>query len=822
MSVRIFMRGDDAGTARIGAKADALKHLSKHGFKIPPFLVITPEAFCTRGLRKHAEQDLFERLAEIGPGPYAVRSSAQNEDGGEHSHAGQYVSVLNIEAGDLVSACNRVRGSAFAENVSAYRQIRGLDAGGGLAVIVQQMVNARCAGVLFTADPVTASPDRIVMSAVEGLADKLAGGKCDGETYVIDRTGGTLLQGPGDGILTAKDIDLLRKLAIEVEQACASPQDIEWAFDRKELYLLQSRPITAGLTPDLAADAAVTVFDNSNIVESYPGLVSPLTYSFAQYAYARVYANFMRLMGVDEKVIRANAVVFENMLARIDGRIYYNLVNWYRALAMLTGFSINRDHMETMMGVGEPLPEHIAASIGPAPAKGWQLCREWFKLGRVGLRLVYAAFNLERTIGIFNRRLDTALADKSPKPANLSLSDLAAEYRRIEANLLDRWDAPIINDFLCMIAFGGSRKLLEKWVGSRGLEIHNDIMIGQGGIVSAEPARRICKMGKMLSANDGLRNRLAGGDGRCLASHPQLQAAIDSYLDKFADRCVEELKLESVPLNNDPAPLYRAIAAAASTRPIYSGELPKTDPDQALDDVFTGHPVRRFIAGIAVRWAKNRVRDRENLRYQRTRVFGRARAVFKEIGRQFHAAGALNTPNDIFYLTVPEVLGAIEGFEVTSDLRSLADLRKTEMAAARLLPDPPERFLVKGAVLSGANRLSSQAPAISGPAQIRKGVGCSAGRVSAPARTITDPRIQTLRQGEVLVARHTDPGWISAFCNASAIVAERGSLLSHSAIVARELGIPCVVGLKGAMSWIEDGDQVTVDGAAGVVRKSRD
>ena len=138
------------------------------------------------------------------------------------------------------------------------------------------------------------------------------------------------------------------------------------------------------------ADDHLLVFDNSNIVESYPGLVSPLTYSFAQYAYARVYRAFVRIVGVPEATIRENAAVFDNMLARIDGRVYYNLGNWYRALALLPGFSINRAYMETMMGVSQPLPAELGQGIGPAPAHGLALWREWLRVGRVGLRLALA------------------------------------------------------------------------------------------------------------------------------------------------------------------------------------------------------------------------------------------------------------------------------------------------------------------------------------------------------------------------------------------------------------------------------------------------
>ncbi|UXN73243.1 PEP-utilizing enzyme [Devosia sp. A8/3-2] len=185
------------------------------------------------------------------------------------------------------------------------------------------------------------------------------------------------------------------------------------------------------------------------------------------------------------------------------------------------------------------------------------------------------------------------------------------------------------------------------------------------------------------------------------------------------------------------------------------------------------------------------------------------------MGRQFQAQGLLEQNDDVFFLTISEVLGAIEGFAVDQDLMALVRMRKAEMEAAARRADPGERILVRGGSVAG---LQSRLVAEARPVDLaleRKGTGCSAGKITAVARVVRDPRKQGLQRGEILVARHTDPGWIAIFSNAAAIVVERGSLLSHSAIVARELGIPCVVGLKGAMDWIEDGETIEVDGATG-------
>jgi rifampicin phosphotransferase len=802
----------------VGGKAASLARLAMAGFSPPRFFALAPEAFASEGLRSDAEADFRNALERLGPGPFAVRSSGRQEDGAEHSHAGQFLSKLNISAGNVRAAARDVWRSGTSESIAAYRRQRGLENGNAApAVIVQRMIEARAAGVAFSADPVSGRRDRIVISATDGLADRLVSGEVDGTDYVVDRRSMAITgPDPGRGPLSQSDLTTLGDLVCRIEEAFGAPQDIEWAFDREHLHVLQSRPITTKLKPLPNPDATVAIFDNSNIVESYPGLVSPLTYSFAQYAYARVYRAFVALVGVDRARIAANAQVFENMLARIDGRVYYNLVNWYRCLALLPGFSINRAHMETMMGVGEPLPPEITRQLAPPAVGGLAYLREWARIAGMVGRLGFEALRLRRTIDHFYGRLERALSPTALDLDSASLTALAAEYRRIEADLLDRWDAPLINDFLCMMAFGASRKLLERWLGASGLALHNDVMIGQGDIISAQPAQRIGRLASQVREVPGLADRLVAEGRAALSDYPAIDEDVASYIAKFGDRCTEELKLESITLDEDPTQLLLAIAAAAGKGD--RAPVVHANSTDRLNELFTGRPVHRWIARRVLAIAKNRVRDRENLRFERTRIFGRARRVFLAMGRELVAHGLLREPRDVFFLTVQELLGAIEGFAVSSNLEGLVEMRRAEAEAAASHRDPPERMSVTGAVTAAAR--AKDAPTIRADDTTKsKGTGCSAGKVRGVARVIRDPRSQSLAPGEILVAGHTDPGWIAVFSNASAIVVERGSLLSHSAIVARELGIPCVVALKNATSWIASGDVVSVDGGSGEVEK---
>lgn len=793
---------------RAGGKAATLSRLAGQ-FAIPEFFVIPAEAFASGAIKPSARTPITRALAELGTGAFAVRSSAREEDGARHAHAGQYETRLSVAAEDVFDAAECVWRSGFSESLAHYREARGLSPEPyPPAVIVQRMIEPRASGIAFSACPITGDREMVVISAVAGRADRLAAGEVDGDTYRISKAGGVTSDHHAR-VLTDADCRAVADLARACAEHLGAPQDIEWAFDGDTLCLLQARPITT-----LGADenqAPIEIWDNSNIVESYPGIVSPLTFSFACYAYAHVYRAFARLMGVSTVRVEAQGDVFDNLLGRIDGRVYYNLLNWYRALALFPGFKSNRAFMEQMMGVAEALPPDLAASIAPPSNGFWTRLVDQARLVRVAAGLVFHAFVLERTSKRFHARLSEGLATPDAVIDAASAGDLAREYRRLERLLLSRWDAPLVNDFLCMIAFGASRKLLAAWAGPDGLSLHGDVMIGQGDIISAEPAHRIRAMGDMAKDAPALTAALAAGDGSAMSAAPHLAAAFEAYLEKFGDRCVQELKLESISLRDDPTQLLLAIAAAARA-PAPVMHVNSRTPRAELDVLFKGRPLKRAIAGWLMPRAKARVRDRENLRFERTRLFGRVRRIFRALGERLVEDGSLADPRDIFYLTVQEAVAAAEDATGRASLRQNAAKRRTQDAESAGRPDPPER------IESGKGARAAR-PRDEVEDEIRTGLACCAGVATARVRVISDPREEALAPGEIVVARSTDPGWIAVFANASGIIAERGSLLSHSAIVARELGVPCVVGLAGATRWLKTGDLVRLDGGEGVVER---
>ncbi len=813
MSVQILSGAAARDRLRAGAKGAVLAELADT-FPVPPFCVIPADSFGPDGLKPEFAAALEAAIANLGPGPFAVRSSGVEEDGAGSAHAGQFETRLDVAALDVSAAAVAVWRSEFTDSLAAYRRARGLSgAPQPPAVVIQRMVTARAAGVAFSADPISGEPTTVI-GAVRGLGDKLVAGEVDGDTYRVS-AGGEWLDGPEHGALSEDEVTAVAALARRAERWFGAPQDIEWAIEDGRLYLLQSRPITALPVQDWCE---VGVWDNSNIVESYPGVVSPFTFSFARRIYGHVYRAFVGLLGVSEATIAEHHATFDVLLGRVEGRVYYNLVAWHRALALLPGFQSNRAWMEQMMGVAEPLPAGLVEHIAPSASTAWTRALSRARLALAIVRL--AAFNvaLPAMRRRFQARLDAALAEPDHAIATLSAPQLAARFRRLESQLLERWDAPMVNDFMCMVAFGLSRKVLERWAGPAGLDAHAELMIGQGDIVSAEPARRIRTMGATARRNDALIARLEAADIDAALADPFLRADLSAYLARFGDRCTEELKLESLTLHEDARPLLAAIAAAARAAPQTVAPRETTDP---LRPLFAGRPVKGFVARQLTRWAKARVRDRENLRFERTRLFGRVRRLVCASGQRLAEAGLIDQAEDVFLLTVEEWLGAVEGGAPDRDLRGLAALRQAEHVRDLARPEPPERIVVRGGFLAGLPMaLAARSRQDSADTDItRTGQPCCAGVIEGLVRVIADPRLETLQPGEILVARSTDPGWIAIFANAAGVIAERGSLLSHSAIVAREMGVPCVVALKDATRWLKTGDRIRLDGASGRVER---
>jgi pyruvate,water dikinase len=879
----------DAGSdpPELGGKAASLRALTDAGFPVPACFAVAPSA-CRDSLSASQREALkagrltAADLDDLAPASavreaitdqmrqtfgdesdllVAVRSSAPEEDAAEHSFAGQLESYLFVPPEEVPGRVAEVWRSAFQESVLEYRRAQGLD---GLpsppAVVVQRMVPPDRAGVAFSAEPSTGRRGRCVVAAVQGAGTALVDGTEDGDTFHVDREGQvvdqtirrqhtahrldrdaasglretTLIEENGTPpALSDEEAAEVASLARRAECHFGRPQDIEWARADGTLYLLQARPITK-LAGEPDPDAPLRVWDNSNIAESYSGVTTPLTFTFARKAYEAVYQSFLRVMRVPEATIEAHADTFRTMIGLIRGRIYYNLLSWYQTLALLPGFRFNRAFMEDMMGVSERLPEELlpereAASLGEKIGDALRLV--WS-----ALHLILYHFRIDDRIEDFYDLLDRTLDPPAPGLEQMRLDELADYYRTLEEELLARWDVPIANDFFAMIFFGLSKRAVERW-GGPAADRHNHLLSGHGAVVSTEPARRMREMAKEATGDRGLTDTLLEGSLReieaAIGDRPALRVQYEEYLDRFSDRCLDELKLESPTLRDDPLSLWRSVGALA--RRLRTEDLPepgttekkmREEAEEALNEALSGQPIRRWLTEWTLHHARERIAARENLRFDRTRAFGVARRIFLEMGHRLAANDRLDSPRDVFYLERSELLGVVEGTASTTNLQALVEARRNEFDEYHAAPPPPDRFRTRGAVhaydLIPAPTGEPDDPDAATADNEWKGIGCCPGTVRGPVRVVTDPREATLEPDEILIAKRTDPGWVTLFATAKGLIVEHGSLLSHAAIVSREMGLPSVVSVPGITDVLQDGDVVEIDGQAGTIRRIDD
>jgi len=830
----------------IGAKARGLEEISSAGLTTPVWFAVPASLRPPNGGPMPPElraQVVAAAGALLDDCPaLAVRSSAQDEDSAAGSFAGQYVTVLDVRsAGEVPSAIERCWQSADGASVRAYRAARGLpSAGSGMAVIVQGMVAAAVAGVCFADDPGSPGAAATIV-AVAGLADRLVKGEVDGQTYQVGGSDEVTREAAGERdegepLLDDGQARAIATAARTLAARARAARDIEWALaEDGVVYILQTRPVTAGLPNRAGPDAGeVRLWDNSNIIESFPGVTLPLTFSIARASYAAVYRGTCRLLGVSDDVIAGNAALFEGLLGLVVGRVYYDVGNWHRLLALLPGFGTNQALLERMMGAQRPGQAGEAAP--PVKARtGRRL-----SMVRIGLRAAVGLVLFERRA----RRFEATVAELQAEVARIDLAQLPAQqtlelYQRLHARAVAAWPVTIFNDLAVMILHGNLRRLTDRWLGEAGQPVVSELL-RTDGTASTAPARELEGLAARLHASGADLNRLARAADPLAAlrtdrSLVDFERGFARYVDRWGHVAPRGLQLEQAPYGDDPAALLATVVALARRASRTLAPRPMPDEAQrraamaALDDLLA-RSTRwiRWRRRLALGWLVARVRPRlvwrERMRAARIRVFAAARRIFAALEDQLSQAGVLDEPGDIHYLELSDIAALVRGRLAPALARELIARRRSEYETYAAMPEPPSRFETRGNLApragGGDAAAVGDAPgtASADGERVLRGVGVSPGAVEAGCVVVTDPRHAAAPIGQIVVTHSTDPGWVPLMAAAAGLLVERGSLLSHSAIIARELGLPAIVGLTGITRAVSDGDVACMDGALGEVR----
>lgn len=873
---------DNFVKAHAGGKASNLHKLSNAGFNIPTWCAIPASVFqdyiSKNNLQEfldkqinstpYDENIIHNRFIEIGlpellksriketwenylkKEMISVRSSAADEDGSSHSFAGQLSSFLYItKLEDVYSSVLKCWASAFSNRGISYRQQNKLDVKNiRVSVIFQQMIDPETSGVLFTQDPLKPSSQSMMINAVFGVGEGLVGGHLDPDTWTFE-TNGKLLEANlvekdkkwirsseggclevditppiSTSCLNDSELKELVHLSTKIEDLYHFPQDVEWAIKDDKIYVLQSRPIT---TDVVSHKGRLFVWDNSNIVESYGGLTKPLTFGFARYVYHQVYVQFCEILYVPQKHIKEMDFFLKNMLGLFYGRVYYNLLNWYKLTSILPGYKFNRSFMETMMGTDEALADEIAARVRP-PSFNDSFSSKIRKI-ITGMKFLWFHFSIQSVVDKFLSDFlkiwdEYRHIDYSKLPSD----EIYEYYKKLEVDMLWKWHAPIINDFLCMIHFGVFKKLTDKWLSHLGSGFSNDLLAGNGNLESAEPTRRLITLSGEVIQNPELLVLVQNTDASdCLeflrqSPHQDFYQKVMHYIDRYGFRCMSEMKLEQKDLHQDTSLFFvflKNIINSGQTDleqyEIREKEI-RMNAESLLSKNIGG--LKKIFYSWSLKHARKAVRNRENTRFCRTRIYGVVRAMFYAIGKDYNLRGIIQHPDDIFYLSLEELKGSLEGFNTIQNLEQVIELRKKEYERYENM-EPAPRFATRGPTYWNNQHFPPEVEIELGDLKENemKGLGCCPGIIEGVVKVILSPEDDLTLNGEILVTHRTDPGWIPLYPSAKGLLVERGGLLSHSAIVAREMGLPTIVSIKGLTKRLKTGMKVRFNGETGLV-----
>jgi len=820
----------EAPADKVGGKAFNLLHLSRlNGISVPRWICLDTECFYTFLGDSRAE---YERLLSGGgatcgakiiallsglPFPealrtelqaalgllngakeFAVRSSAIDEDSAGLSFAGMMESYLNVGADDdLAAYIKKCWLSCFSVRAMEYRaQNGGISPKLCAAVIVQEMAAPDFSGVMFTVNPHTNNPDEVYISTVRGLGEGLVSGEKDSEDYVIDLLGEPVSKGGGLSDQTLRELARQAWL-IEDSYAIKRGCDIEFALCGGRIVILQCRPIAA--LPFLNKRLPRTILDNSNIIESYSGVTTPLTFTFAQEVYGKIYHQTLRSFFIGEDVIAAVDDDLNHMLCFFENKIYYNLNSWYKMTSLYPRYEQNKKYMEKMMGVKTPLKETTAQSNR--------------RLAKIYVRFLYKMLRMKRDSKRFLRRFEAVTAPYANSDlAGKTTAEALAVYDELEREILTDFTTPITNDMGAMVFFGLLTDSLKKHGVPDGEGLLSDILSRQGNVESAEQTAELLAIVEEIKRDPKLKKQFEDGtfsldDGSAAA------ARLNRYIDRFGARCMDELKLETVTMRENPAFLFKTIQSYLK---IEQPPAPHEPPGKGRESEITAcyHGLGKLYIRQLIRITKYFIRNRESLRLRRTYIYAIVRSIYLRVGKNLEAEGQIDRCRDVFFLEKGEIAQIAAG-KPCGDLREKIERRRHAYEENKT-KEVFERMVFYGDVTRENMLPIFSAQETEDSDGVLRGTPGGGKAVEGVVKLVTEPADADIN-GHILMAKRTDPGWTVLFPMAKAIIIERGSVLSHSAVIAREMGIPLVVGVRGLTAKVPDGASVRVDGVNGTV-----
>ncbi|APC15206.1 hypothetical protein BLL42_05525 [Pseudomonas frederiksbergensis] len=757
---------------------------------------------------------------------FAIRSSmvaedsSVSEDSQCHAFAGMSETFLYVDRATITSYIKRCWASGFSSEALIYRKQHDINLTAfSISVGIQRMVPAQRSFVMFTVDP-SNYQDRTIIAAGYGLGEGIVQEKVEVDHFFIDnedgggvtsevknkrsrmvfdsnKRSGIVLQplaSEWDGqspVLSEYEIKVLKRLGQRIENLFGCPQDIEGAFDDNgEIYILQSRPVNM--------EQQAVFWSNYNLTENYPGLSTPLTFSFSQKFYTALLTDAYVKLGATRSSLESKKHFIDNVLGYLGGGIYYNINNFMES---------HRDIFSALPFMKQQWERRIAlpTSIYLKGARNGN----FFSNSKIRLNLICNMFQFRRRNADFFRWWHT-----TRRSVDLNESPLTTieNFNVFYSQLRQHWGWTVTSGLSLVCLQHIATRLIDQY--KLPVSTLNTLLGDSEDITSANVIKSSMALADEIRSDKELIEVFEAEDyevWRRLNEETKyfgFLQKIQLHLDCFGARGLQELKLENPSYRFAPEKFIKNIKLLLASQ--QRSESDERDRQKAaIIQIYTGLPVmKRLLLQYVVDRLKGLITVREDTRYLRSEVFDYAKHVFYKLARDMQQDGALQDWSDVFYLAQDEVFGYFSNTALTQNNLALIDVRRQEFNAWDAQALESSFFTKDGEFISNKK---SNSPL--------SGLGSSSGIARGRVKVVTDPQtVDSIPPDTILVARETDPGWLFLMINAKGMIVEKGSLLSHTAITGRKFGIPTVIGVDNCTQRLKDGQEVEINGSTGEIR----
>ena len=738
-------------------KANNLIKLKENGFNVPKFDIIKWED-------RNKEIDITKYK-----GKYAIRSSCNLEDNIDNSFAGQFDTYLNIKDKDINKKVQDCFNSINNKNIIDYLNKKNINISNiKMDVIIQEMVESDYSGVLFTSNPSGLINESVIVVG-KGLGNNIVEDKIDTTTYYYNITDNVYYYEGKKDYLNKESIEELINISNKLKEVFGDYLDIEYAIKNNKIFILQVRPITTLNTDNLL------ILDNSNIVESYPNISLPLTISFVEFVYTNVFKKEAYRLTKNQKLVELNNNNFNNMVGSSNGRLYYKISNWYTLIKFLPLSSKIIPIWQDMLGVKNKSYDNTKLKI-PFTTRVKTYFNTITELHKVSKNMDILNNKFIEVNNYFNNNFND----------DMTTSEIINLYGKVKKELLDIWDITLVNDLYSFIYTGMLKKRLKKKKLTN--EKINDYISGISNIESLKPIKSIINLAYQKDK----------------ISKEEYNKLFNEYISLYGDRSLEELKLESETFRTNNKLLEDKIQEYRSDlnrlEEVYNN-LNNTKNNTIKMDFITNFISKRAMTGI---------KNREISRLNRSRIYGMVRSMFIGIGNNLVKEKLLSNYKDIFYLKLEEV------FDYKKyNLKDIVSERKKEYEMYYYLPNYSRLIFTDKEFDKHHKSINKKEKSID--KNILEGTPTSNGIIEGYALVIDNINKKYDTKDKILITKMTDPGWVFLLATAKGVISEKGSILSHTAIISREIKIPSIVGVEDATSIIKTGDYLKMNANTGKI-----